>query len=81
MAGTKIGGAKAAKTNKKRHGKGFYAKIGRMGGKNGHTGGFASDKVGKDGLTGFERAKKVGSVGGKISRRGPSKRHGKKANA
>lgn len=47
--------------------------IGRKGGHNGHTGGFASDKVGKDGLTGWERASKVGSVGGKISRRGKAK--------
>ena len=36
MAGTKIGGMKAAATNKKRYGKGFYAKIGRIGGENGH---------------------------------------------
>lgn len=47
--------------------------IGRKGGHNGHTGGFASEKVGKDGLTGWERAAKVGSVGGKISRRGKAK--------
>lgn len=37
MPGTKAGGLKAAKTNKKRQGKDFYAKIGAIGGRNGHT--------------------------------------------
>lgn len=73
MAGTKEGGLKAAKTNRKRYGKHFYANIGRVGGQNGKTGGFASDVVGKDGLTGKERAKKVGAIGGKISKRGPAR--------
>ena len=73
MAGTKEGGRKAAETNLRKHGKDFYSMIGRKGGHNGHTGGFASDKVGKDGLTGWERAAKAGSVGGKISRRGKAK--------
>lgn len=70
MSGTKVGGAKAAYTNKLKYGLDFYARIGERGGRNGHTGGFNSDKVGKDGLTGFERAKIVGAKGGKISRRG-----------
>ena len=74
MVGTKAGGLKAARTNKERHGEGFYAKIGRRGGKNGHVGGFNSDKVGKDGLTGFERAKIAGAMGGRKSRRGPAKK-------
>ena len=74
MAGTKAGGAKSAVANKLRHGKDFYARIGRMGGKKGTTGGFASDKKGKDGLTGYERAKIAGAKGGKLSRRGPAKR-------
>lgn len=74
MAGTKAGGAKAAATNKKLHGEDFYAKIGQKGGKNNSgTGGFASLKVGRDGMTGPERAKKMGAIGGSISRRGPSK--------
>ena len=73
MSGTRDGGLKAAETNKKRHGAEYYAKIGAKGGKAGNTGGFASDVVGKDGLTGRERAKKVGAIGGKKSRRGPSK--------
>ena len=39
------------------------------GGKNGNTGGYASDVVGKDGLTGLERAVIAGRKGGTISRR------------
>ena len=74
MSGTKLGGQRAAKTNKERHGEGFYARIGAKGGRNGHTGGFASDVVGKDGLTGRERAKQAGQIGGLISRRGKSLR-------
>lgn len=70
MAGTKAGGAKAARTNKERHGEDFYARIGKIGGSNGHTGGFGSDAIGKDGLTGFERARIAGIKGGRISRRG-----------
>lgn len=74
MSGTKEGGAKAAKTNKERHGHEFYVRIGRMGGKNGSTGGFASTNVGKDGMTGYQRAKIAGAKGGSISRRGPAKK-------
>ena len=76
MSGTKLGGQKAAATNRIKHGKDFYARIGRKGGKNGHNGGFAAETIGRDGLTGPERAKKAGAKGGKISRRGISKRHG-----
>lgn len=74
MAGTIEGGRKAAKTNKKLHGKNFYKELGRLGGRNGHTGGFASTKVGKDGLTGVERAKLAGEKGGKLSKRGKAKK-------
>ena len=62
MPGTKIGGQKAAITNKKKHGEDFYKNIGRKGGRNGHTGGFASNP---------ELAKAAGRKGGKISRRRP----------
>ena len=72
MAGTLEGGKKAAKTNLKKYGKSFYADIGRKGGKNGNTGGFASSKVGKDGLTGLERAAIAGRKGGEKSKRGPA---------
>jgi general stress protein YciG len=64
MAGTKEGGKKAAATNKSKYGKEFYAEIGRKGGKNGHTGGFAANPA---------LAKIAGAKGGRISRRGKAK--------
>ena len=64
MSGTKIGGVKAAITNKKKHGADFYARIGRKGGKNGHTGGFAAN---------VELAREAGRKGGKKSKRGMSR--------
>jgi len=70
MAGTSAGGKRAAETNKKLHGADFYRNIGRKGGQNGTTGGFASEKVGEDGLTGRQRASLAGAKGGKISKRG-----------
>jgi len=60
MAGTIAGGKKAAATNIARHGKDFYKNIGRIGGKNGTTGGFAANP---------ELARIVGAKGGRISRR------------
>lgn len=66
ISGTKLGGRKAAKTNKEKYGNDFYAKIGGIGGRNGHTGGFASNP---------ELAKRAGQKGGKISRRGPAKKN------
>lgn len=81
MSGTKAGGIKARETNKIKHGPDFYARIGRRGGMNGHTGGFASEKVGEDGLTGFERARIVGQKGGRKSTRlGVKNGEGKRAN-
>jgi general stress protein YciG len=65
MAGTKAGGQKAAATNKAKYGKDFYARIGQMGGKLGHTGGFYADR---------ELAREAGRVGGRISRRGAAKK-------
>lgn len=73
MAGNRAGGLKAAETNKRRQGADFYARIGRRGGMNGNTGGFASDKVGADGLTGKERAVLAGRKGGTVSKRGPAR--------
>ena len=64
MAGTKRGGKKAAKTNIELYGKDFYRKIGAIGGRNGHTGGFAANP---------ELAREAGRKGGRISRRGPAK--------
>ena len=60
MAGTKAGGQKAAATNKARHGADFYANIGRKGGQNGTTGGFAANPA---------LARIAGAKGGRISRR------------
>ena len=66
MAGSKAGGLKAAKTNKERYGEDWYARIGRKGGQNGHTGGFASNP---------ELAKIAGAKGGRISKRGKAKKN------
>lgn len=61
----------------KKYGPDFYKRIGAKGGSNGkgpgYKGGFASNEVGEDGLTGRERAKLAGAKGGAISRRGPAK--------
>jgi general stress protein YciG len=65
MAGTVSGGRQAAETNKAKYGKDFYAKIGAIGGRNGHTGGFAANK---------ELARLAGAKGGKISKRGKAKK-------
>lgn len=73
MAGNRAGGLKAAQANKLRHGANFYAKIGRIGGKVSKTGGFGSKEVGPDGLTGKERARTAGAVGGRKSRRSSNK--------
>ena len=64
MSGTIAGGKRAAATNKAKHGEDFYKNIGRKGGKNGHTGGFAANP---------ELAREAGRKGGKISKRGFSK--------
>lgn len=60
MSGTKVGGQKARETNLERHGEDFYKRIGAIGGRNGHTGGFAANP---------ELARIAGAKGGKISRR------------
>lgn len=62
MAGTTEGGKAAAKRNKELYGAGFYATIGRLGGKAGHTGGFFVNR---------ELARTAGAKGGTVSRRGP----------
>lgn len=63
--GTKLGGLRAAATNKERHGEDFYKNIGKLGGKAGHTGGFAANPA---------LAQLAGAKGGRISKRGPAKR-------
>lgn len=65
MPGTIDGGKKAAAKNKQRHGADFYARIGAMGGRKGHTGGFAANR---------ELAREAGRKGGLISRRKKAKK-------
>lgn len=62
MPGTKIGGQKAAKTNKERHGEDFFRIIGSKGGQQtpSKPRGFAAN---------HELARVAGSLGGKKSRR------------
>lgn len=59
MAGTKLGGQKAAAKNLAKN-PNFYAEIGKKGGENGNTGGFAANP---------ELARIAGAKGGRISRR------------
>lgn len=73
VAGTHNGGKSAAQTNKSLHGADFYARIGALGGAKSKTGGFASQKVGADGLTGSQRASRVGAIGGHKSKRTKAK--------
>lgn len=65
MAGTKIGGARAAAENKARWGADFYSRIGKIGGsrgnKDGAIKGFAANR---------ELARTAGAIGGRKSRRG-----------
>lgn len=62
MSGTKLGGMKAAATNKVKHGADFYQRIGRKGG---------SKVTGKGGFAGNpELARRAGAKGGRISKRG-----------
>lgn len=60
MAGTKIGGLQASKTNRERYGADFYQRIGAKGGANGTTGGFFANR---------ELARTAGALGGRRSRR------------
>lgn len=62
MAGTAAGGRLAAEKNKKKD-PDFYKRIGAMGGKAGHTGGFAAGQEGR------KRASQYGAIGGSKSRR------------
>ena len=74
MPGSPEGGRKATETLIKKFDgdveayKAWRRHIGSLGGKNGHTGGFAAEKVGKDGLTGPQRASIAGARGGRAKR-------------
>jgi len=63
MAGTKLGGQKAAMKNLAKD-PDFYKRIGAKGGRNGNTGGFAANP---------ELAREAGAKGGRISRRRATK--------
>lgn len=65
MAGTKLGGKRAAETNKRKYGRDFYVRIGAIGGRLGRTGGFFANR---------ELARIAGAKGGKISRRGTARK-------
>jgi general stress protein YciG len=60
MAGTRLGGRKAAATNKQRYGANFYESIGRLGGAVSRGGGFAKNP---------DLAREAGRKGGQASRR------------
>lgn len=61
MAGTKLGGQKAAATNKSKYGKSFYARIGKKGGSvRSPRKGFGQNR---------ELAVTAGRLGGHISKR------------
>ena len=47
----------------------YYSRLGKLGGTKSRGGGFACKKKGKDGLTGPERARLCGAVGGLSSRK------------
>ena len=64
MSGNLEGGRKASLTNKRKYGKDFYRRIGKMGGVKGHTGGFFANR---------ELARTAGAIGGTKSRRLGSK--------
>lgn len=64
MSGTVTGGKKAAAKNLANN-PNFYREIGRIGGQNGHTGGFASNPA---------LARIAGAKGGRIGRRGKAKK-------
>lgn len=68
MSGSKLGGKLAAAKNLATNPQ-FYKLIGKRGGQSSNNGGFASEVVSSDGLTGRERARLVGAIGGKKSRR------------
>jgi hypothetical protein len=61
MSGTVKGGRAAAQSNRKKYGPDFYARIGAIGGRKGHTGGFYANR---------ELARVAGARGGRVSRRG-----------
>ena len=71
---TKQGGKKLVATMTEKYGsyeayKQSMRERASKGGKIGNTGGFASNVIGNDGLTGYERARVAGAIGGARSKR------------
>ena len=66
MTQTTEGGRKTAETIRKKFGPEYYQRIGKLGGRASHTGGFYNNP---------KRASEAGRIGGTISRRGPSKKN------
>lgn len=60
ISGTTIGGRKAAETNKRRYGTGFFKEIGKLGGEVSRGGALAKDP---------EFARRMGKIGGLRSSR------------
>ena len=69
VPGPTINTKSAGETIRQKYGPDFFKRVGYIGGSNGTTGGFASEKVGKDGLTGRQRASIAGIKGGRIGKR------------
>lgn len=69
MPGTRKGGKSASSIIREKYGDNHYKRIGKLGGGKSRGGGFASTQVGKDGLTGSQRAKLAGRIGGQLSKR------------
>lgn len=69
MSGNKIGGLKVAQTNKRKYGEDYYVNIGRIGGKASNTGVATIKVYSVDTMTGKERARLAGAVGGSKSKR------------
>jgi hypothetical protein len=66
MSNTKPGGAKTAKTNKRKYGRNYYKRIGQLGGRRSGTGGFYHMK-----MTGqLDRLKQISVEAAKVQRRG-----------
>lgn len=61
MAGTKAGAQKARDKNLAKN-PNYYSEIGTIGGKMSTPGGFGTEKRGKDGMTGRERARHINKL-------------------
>lgn len=74
MAGTREGALKQ-KAKRLAENPNYYKQMGSLGGKKSTTGGFGSNSVGSDGLTGSERARVAGAKGGLAGFGKPKKRN------